>query len=155
MQNDDLRQLDRLAWILDSSIPVPGTKFRVGVDGLVGLIPGIGDAIGALLSSYIIAQAAGSGAPASLLARMGLNVLVETVVGVVPLVGDLFDFAFKANARNVRLLRQHAATPDKARRGSRLVVASAGLVALAVIVAIVLVIAAVLRWAWGVLTAGA
>jgi hypothetical protein len=155
MKNEDLRQLDRLAWILDSSIPVPGTKFRVGLDGLIGLIPGIGDAIGALLSSYIIAQAAGSGAPASVLARMGLNVLTETVLGAVPLMGDLFDFAFKANARNVRLLHEHVTTPSSARRGSRVVVALAGLVALAVIVAVLLVIAAILRWAWDVLTAGA
>lgn len=154
MKDDDLRQLDRLAWILDSSIPVPGTKFRVGLDGLVGLIPGIGDAIGALFSSYIIAQAAGSGAPASVLTRMGLNVLIETVIGAVPLLGDLFDFAFKANARNVRLLRQHAATPTSTRRRSRLVVALAGLLALAAIVAVLIVIVAVLRWAWAVLTTG-
>ena len=154
MDSDGLRRLDRLAWILDSSIPLPGTKFRIGLDGLIGLVPGIGDAVGALLSSYIIAQAAGSGAPASVLTRMGLNVLVESFVGLVPIIGDLFDFGFKANARNVRLLRQHAVTPTRARHRSRLLIALAGLAVVAVLAVFFLLTIAVIRWAWSMATGG-
>ncbi len=152
MNSADLKRLDRLAWVLDSSIPVPGTKFRIGLDGLIGLVPGIGDAVGAVLSSYIIAQAAGRGAPASVLSRMGLNVLIESIVGLVPVLGDLFDFAFKANVRNVRLLQQHAETPHPVRNRSRLVVALAALAILSVAAVFFLLAIAVLRWAWSMAT---
>ncbi len=154
MNSDDLRRLDRLAWILDSAVPVPGTKFRIGLDGLIGLVPGVGDAIGALLSSYIIAQAVGSGAPASVLSRMGLNVLLEAFVGLVPVLGDLFDFGFKANARNVRLLRRHAETPARVRQRSRAVVGLAAIAVLAVLAVFLLLAVAVLRWAWSAATGG-
>lgn len=100
------KRLARLAWMLDSSIRLPG-GFRVGLDGIIGLIPGIGDLIGAGLSSYIVVEAARLKVPFRVLARMGLNVLIELVVGIVPIFGDIFDFAFKANLRNVRLLNEY------------------------------------------------
>ncbi|MDB5047399.1 MAG: hypothetical protein JWO30_470 [Fibrobacteres bacterium] len=109
--------LEALAWLLDSSIPVPGTGFRVGLDSLIGLIPVIGDAIGAILSTYILVMSARMGVPRVTLLRMGFNITLEAVVGVVPLAGDLFDFAWKANRRNVALLRAHAENPSQARRG--------------------------------------
>lgn len=155
MTNDiEIRRLDRLAWLLDDAIRVPGTKFRIGLDGLIGLIPGFGDLAGAAVSSYLVAQAARSGAPPSLLARMGLNILLEAVVGLVPLLGDLFDFGFKANARNVRLLRNHVSDPAQGRRQNRLIAAAATILVLALIVAIVILAIAILRWAWGVATGG-
>lgn len=100
------KRLARLAWMLDSSIRLPG-GFRVGLDGIIGLIPGVGDLIGAGLSSYIVVEAARLKVPFRVLARMGLNVLIELVVGIVPIFGDIFDFAFKANLRNVRLLNEY------------------------------------------------
>ncbi|MGO4998571.1 DUF4112 domain-containing protein [Oceanisphaera sp. W20_SRM_FM3] len=100
------QRLERLAWLLDSSIRLPG-GYRVGLDGVIGLIPGIGDLIGAGLSSYIVVEAARLKVPLRVLARMGLNVLIEFVVGIVPIFGDIFDFAFKANLRNVRLLNAY------------------------------------------------
>ncbi|ART81538.1 hypothetical protein CBP31_01910 [Oceanisphaera profunda] len=100
------QRLARLAWMLDSSIRLPG-GFRVGLDGIIGLIPGIGDLIGAGLSSYIVVEAARLKVPFRVLARMSLNVLIELVVGIVPIFGDIFDFAFKANLRNVRLLNEY------------------------------------------------
>lgn len=150
-----LRRLDRLAWVLDNSIRVPGTRLRIGLDGFIGLIPGIGDLAGAAVSSYIVAQAARSGAPISLLLRMGLNVLVESVVGVVPVVGDLFDFGYKANARNVRLLRTHVDEPGAGRLQNRLVVGGAVLIIVVTIFAALILAIAIMRWAWNVATGGA
>jgi hypothetical protein len=97
-------RLNRLAWLLDSSIRVPGTDFRIGLDALLGLLPGGGDVAGVLLSGYIVLEAARMGAPGKTLFLMVLNVAVEAFVGVLPLVGDLFDAAWKANQRNVSLL---------------------------------------------------
>ncbi|ASJ73750.1 DUF4112 domain-containing protein [Granulosicoccus antarcticus] len=99
-------RLERLAHLMDSSIRLPG-GFRIGLDGIIGLIPGIGDAIGLLISSYLIGKAATIGASRLVLARMVGNVLLETLLGSVPLIGDLFDFAFRANNKNMQLLHNH------------------------------------------------
>ncbi|HJS78291.1 MAG TPA: DUF4112 domain-containing protein [Burkholderiales bacterium] len=93
----DRRKLERLAWLLDSSIPIPGTRFSIGLDALIGLVPFLGDLIGVLLSTYIVGEAARLGAGRSVLARMVLNVAVEGLAGLVPLAGDVFDAAWKAN----------------------------------------------------------
>jgi hypothetical protein len=140
--------LEQLAWWLDSAIVVPGTRFRVGLDALIGLVPGIGDLIGAALSAYIVAAAARRGLPRSVLLRMALNVGLEALVGVVPIVGDLFDAAWKANQRNVALLRQYAAVPRRARAQSRLVVAGWLLAIFAIAAGIAILAYAVIRWLW-------
>ncbi|WP_373186485.1 DUF4112 domain-containing protein [Halopseudomonas sp.] len=116
------KKLERLAWFLDSSIKVPGFNARFGFDSLIGLIPGVGDVITALISSVVISEAARMGAPKALLLKMAFNVLVDTVVGAIPLVGDLFDFAWKANNRNVRLLNQYLDSPRETVVNSRLFV---------------------------------
>lgn len=113
------RRLDRLARILDSAVRIPGTELRVGLDPLIGLIPGLGDAVGALLSSYIVTEAARLGAPRVLLYRMAGNVALEALVGAVPVLGDAFDVVWKANERNVRLLQRWRAHPRQAQRTSR------------------------------------
>ena len=102
-----LQRVARLAYWLDDRFRIPGTRRRIGVDGLLGLIPGIGDTATALLASYIVLEAARLGAPKTLLARMIANVGVDYVVGLVPLVGDLADLGWKANRRNARMLRDH------------------------------------------------
>jgi hypothetical protein len=112
-------RLRSLAWLLDSSIPIPGTRLTVGLDALIGLFPFIGDLVGVLLSSYILSEAARLGAPKSVLWRMAFNVGVEGVVGIVPFAGDVFDAAWKANQRNVRLLDAWIEQPGKAERSSR------------------------------------
>src|SRR3954467_6698029 len=92
-----------LAWLLDSSIPIPGTRLTIGLAApITGKRP-ISDAVGVVLSSYIVREAAALGTPRSILARMAFNVALEGLVGVIPLAGDVFDAAFKANQRNVRL----------------------------------------------------
>lgn len=112
------QRLDKLAWLLDSSIPIPGTSFTIGVEALIGLVPVLGDFIGVLLSSYILKEAARLGAPKVVLARMASNILVEGLVGIIPLAGDVFDAAWKANQRNVRLLNAWLDHPKKAARSS-------------------------------------
>jgi len=112
-----LRRLDTLSRILDSAFPIPGTRLRVGLESLLGLIPGIGDTIGAVLSVYIIFEAARFGLPKRTLLRMIGNVAVEALVGVFPIVGDIFDIAWQANVKNMALLRAHRT--DLARREER------------------------------------
>jgi hypothetical protein len=102
-----LRRLERLAIVLDSAIVVPGTNLRFGVDALLGLFPGGGDVVGAALSGYIVYESWRLGVPASGLARMIGNVLTDTLLGAVPIAGDLFDAAWKANLRNIGILRGH------------------------------------------------
>jgi hypothetical protein len=91
--------------VLDAQWSIPGTRYRVGLDGLVGLIPGVGDAAGALLSTYILYEALRLGAPRRVLLRMAANIALESVVGAFPVVGDLFDVAWQANTKNVALLQ--------------------------------------------------
>jgi Domain of unknown function (DUF4112) len=106
-EGDHLRRLDKLSQLLDNAFAIPGTRFRIGLDGIMGLIPGIGDAAGAVLSIYVIVQATRLGLPVSALLRMVGNVALETVVGAVPIVGDIFDIVWKANTKNMALLRRH------------------------------------------------
>ena len=141
----DERRLDRMrrvGWLLDNSIPIPGTRFRLGIDQLIGLVPGIGDLIGGFLSLYIIVEAHRLGVPRSLLARMGWNVAVDTIVGEVPILGDLFVIGFKANIRNLALLDAYFQRPSAVRRASRwtlalivlgVVLLTVGAVALAIV----------------------
>lgn len=97
---------------------MPGTNFRFGVDALVGLVPGFGDAAGALVSGYIVVEALRMGAPVSVVLRMVRNVAVEVLVGAFPVLGDLFDMTFKANMRNVALLDEHLDDPQAVAKAS-------------------------------------
>lgn len=99
-----LRRLEVFARLMDSSIPIPGTPYRTGLDGLLGLIPVAGDLISAGLSSYLFAEALTLKVRKRTLVRMGLNTGVDTVFGAIPLIGDVFDIGFKANAKNARLI---------------------------------------------------
>jgi hypothetical protein len=148
-----LKRLDSLAYLLDNSIPIPGTGARVGLDAVIGLVPGIGDVAGTAMSGYIVVQAARMGTPASVIARMVLNVGIETVVGSVPFLGDLFDAGWKANARNIKLLRGSVLAPGEVRRSSRMVVGGTVLVLLLILAAVGVVAFAVIRAVWHWLTA--
>ena len=101
-----LARLRKLAWLLDAQFALPGTKFRFGVNSLFGLAPAVGDVMLGVVSLYLVHEARQMGAPAGLLGRMLANIAVEVVGGSVPLVGDLFDMAFKANLRNLALLEE-------------------------------------------------
>jgi hypothetical protein len=102
-----LKRLRRLAWLIDGAFRLPGTRFRFGLNSLVGLVPVGGDAILGALSLYIIYEAAQLGVPTPQLARMLANVALEVTGGSVPIVGDLFDMALKANLRNLDIIERH------------------------------------------------
>lgn len=140
MQQPNLKNLDHFAWLLDSSIKIPGTNWRIGLDGLIGLIPGIGDLTAGAISSYIVLQAVRMGVSPLVIARMVLNIALESVLGVIPIAGDIFDFIFKANQRNVQLMHEYLDNPVTVKRRSTLTVIS---VALLIIAALALIVWAV------------
>ena len=111
-REERVARLDALATLLDTAFILPGTNVRFGFDALIGLVPGIGDAITTAISLYIVLEARQLGAPAHLILRMLTNVVVDGFVGAVPLVGDAFDVLWRANRRNVRLLREWLARED-------------------------------------------
>lgn len=102
-----LARIRRLAWLLDSAVRLPGTKFRFGLNSILGLTPAAGDAAMAAVSLYIVYEAYQIGLPKQQLAKMLGNVAVETVAGSVPILGDVFDATFKANLRNIALIDAH------------------------------------------------
>ena len=104
---DSVARLEALARLLDSAFPIPGTNQRVGIDALLGLIPGVGDLVSTALSSYIIWEARQLGLPRWKIARMIGNVATDTVLGAIPFAGDVFDVFFRANRRNMKILRDH------------------------------------------------
>ena len=107
--DERLARLDRFADLLDSRFRIPGTGLRFGLDSIIGLIPGIGDTATAATSLYVVVQAREMGCGKWTLARMLGNVAIDGILGSVPLLGDIFDFAWKANRRNIRLLREDLA----------------------------------------------
>ena len=132
--SDPLARARTLARLLDSAVKVPGTGVRFGADAVLGLVPGLGDVAGAALAGYLVLLAQRLGAPRAVVLRMLANVAVDTAAGSVPLVGDLFDVAYKSNMRNLALLERAIERPTDTKRTSRLVVA-------AVILGLVLLVA--------------
>lgn len=127
------RWVEKIAWLMDRSIPI-GKKWTIGLDGILGLVPGVGDLAGVLVGGLIIAQAIRAGLPRATIARMIANLGIDGLVGLVPFLGDLFDVAYKANTRNVRLFREAVAGGAKPARDSMFVAGAA--VALLLILAI-------------------
>lgn len=147
--SDPAARARALAKMLDSAIRVPGTQITIGLDPILGLMPGLGDLAGAALSGYIVLTAARLGAPKAVLAKMLLNLGTDTLVGSVPVLGDLFDVGFRANIRNSELLDRHLGQPEHARRSSRLaVVATVGALVLLAAAAVALAILSVKALNW-------
>jgi hypothetical protein len=141
-----------LARLLDDAIEIPGTGWRIGLDPIVGLLPGIGDVLGAIASTWILLVAVRLGAPGSVIARMALNVGIDTVVGSIPIAGDLADFAWKSNRMNVALLERWLARPAATHRASGLLVAGVVLALLAVLAAVLFALWRLLAWTAGAIT---
>lgn len=104
--NVTLKRARFISYLMDSAIPLPGTNYRIGIDPLLGLIPGAGDLISYGISILIILDAAKLGASTTAISKMLLNLCIDTLVGSVPLLGDLFDFRFKANSKNLKILQE-------------------------------------------------
>lgn len=145
-----LRHLDILSKLMDSKFRVPGTDIRFGLDALIGLVPGAGDLTTFGISGYMLWVMAQNGASGFVLARMILNVLVDTLVGSIPILGDLFDVAFKSNTRNIRLMEQHY--KDGRHNGSAWKVIIPVLLLLFLFIAgIVYLVWIFVAWIWGVI----
>lgn len=112
-------RIARVTHVLDDLVPVPGTSQKVGIDPIIGLIPGVGDIVAALVGGWVIAEAARFGIPRIVLARMVVNLLVDLAIGLVPIIGDLFDIVSRSNSANLELFRRHALDPDASTAGHR------------------------------------
>jgi hypothetical protein len=131
------QRMERLAWLLDGAIPIPGTSFRFGLDSIIGLVPVAGDVLGLLLGTVIVYEAIRVGAPNAVVGRMIGNSAADALLGMVPVVGDVMDFAFKSNQRNAKLLMAHldaveGRSPPSKRASRWLALAAIATVALAI-----------------------
>lgn len=117
--DNSFQRIRAVGRLLDNAIPIPGTSYRIGIDPILGLLPGGGDLVGLFLSAYIVLEAARFRLPKETLLRMVTNLVLDSVVGAVPVLGDFFDFSWKANARNIALLEAHLANPNPQRAADR------------------------------------
>lgn len=143
---DHRRRIARLSRLLDSQFRIPGTSVRFGVDAILGLLPGIGDAAGLVASGAVLVQAIDLGARGATLARMVLNVALDAIVGTVPVLGTVFDVVYKANNRNVRLLERHVDDPSGTSRSSKRALIVTVLATLAVLAVVVVTVIALVVW---------
>ena len=112
-----LAEVEGLAWLLDNSIPVPGTGGRrFGIDAIIGLVPGIGDLASGVLGLLVVWRGSRMGLPRVVVGRMLLNTALDIAVGAIPILGDAFDLWFKASTRNLNLMRRHLERPDTSTR---------------------------------------
>lgn len=130
-QAQRLLALRKFAQLLDSALVLPGTRYRIGLDPVLGLIPGVGDLVSPLFAIAILWQARDLGIPRIVQLRMLVNVGIDALLGAVPVIGDLFDFVWKANDRNMALLEQYAEQEHRTSAGDWLFVTAAILVVLA------------------------
>jgi hypothetical protein len=110
-------RIRRVTNILDELVPIPGTRHRFGVDPIIGLIPVVGDVVGALVGLWVIGEATRFGVPRIVVARMSVNLLVDLAVGIIPLIGDIFDFVSRSNSKNLELFKTHALDPGATTAG--------------------------------------
>lgn len=121
-QQKRVQRVRQLAKLLDEAILIPGINKRIGLDPIIGLIPGGGDTVTMLMSAYIVVEAALLGIPATTLLQMVVNIVIDAFAGTVPVVGDLFDVVSKANMRNLKLLDAHLAEPEFRAKSDKLLV---------------------------------
>jgi hypothetical protein len=148
----ELVWLERTAWLLDDAIRVPIVNWRIGLDPLIGLIPGAGDTVAAIMAAVMLASAAKRGVPGVILARMGINIGVDYLIGLVPFVGDLGDFAFKSNRKNLELLRRHTAELRRPHWSDYLVVTGVFVALAGMFVGGIWLGAVILKAVWGFIT---
>ena len=142
-----------LAVVMDNFLRFPGTKLRFGLDPIIGLIPGVGDAASAIISTLALVHAARYRLPKILLVRMALNILINELVGIIPVLGDAFSFWFKSNVRNYELVRRYAAAPGRARKADWIFVFAVIAVLFLIVCAGLIVSLLVLQAIWQFLTA--
>ncbi|ACB54122.1 hypothetical protein cce_4774 [Crocosphaera subtropica ATCC 51142] len=146
-------RLHRISHVLDKAIPIPGTQWRIGLDPILGLIPGGGDTIAGTLSAYIIIESARMGLNQKVIGQMVANVLLDSLVGSVPVVGDVFDVTWKANVRNIELLEHHLNYTPENKKVNRLFLIGLSIVLILIVIGFTLLTLALVTWIWKILTA--
>ncbi len=141
-----LTRLRTFSRVLDDLVRIPGTRLRFGLDPIIGLVPGLGDAAGAVFAAVILLAGIRMGAPAVVLLRMAGNIALDAIVGAIPVLGDAFDFGFKANRRNLALLERWERAPARTVRRSRLLFAALVLLVLAILAGAVVGGYLLVRW---------
>jgi hypothetical protein len=150
-QTSSIRRLRRLSYLLDDVIRIPGTPYRIGIDPLLDVLPIGGDFLGTAFSVYIVLEAARLGVPRAALVQMVLNILLDTVISTVPVLGTVVDATWKANRKNIALLQEHLDIPQPGKKADWLFIALllGGLLLAVVVMAAISVM--LLRWLWAVL----
>jgi hypothetical protein len=146
-----LAEVETLAWLLENSIPVPGTRWRFGFDGIIGLVPGIGDLVGGALTLFVVWRASRMGLPRIVVARMLVNAAIDLVVGAIPFAGDAFDLWFKANTRNLILARRWLEEPEQSTRNEWLALLTILAILVGMVAFVIWVVFAVIGWFVGLL----
>jgi hypothetical protein len=145
---DQIRDLQKIAVLLDSQFRLP-LGFKIGLDGIVGLIPVIGDVLTTSMALYILGRSAMIGAPPSILLRMMINIVIDNVIGIIPVFGDVFDFFWRSNLSNLSLIENYVANPGRAVRRSRGVILCTLLIIFAFVASIAALIVAISMWVAG------
>lgn len=151
--NTSLTRARAVALLLDSGASIPGTKIRFGLDPILGLVPGLGDVAGAVLSGYIVLVGVRLGASRSVVLRMLANIVIDTVLGSVPVLGDAFDVVWKSNNRNVALLERFLERPEATRAASRALIAAVIVLLVALVAGGVVISVVALRALIGLIAA--
>ena len=146
-----VNNLRRLSHLLDNAIPIPGTGYRIGLDPILGLLPGGGDTVAGALGAYIIVEAAWMGLPRKVVGQMVGNILFDSLVGTVPVLGDLFDVGWKANVRNMALLEKHLHITSQNRKSDRLFLIGLTLLLVIIVLGFATLTVVLIRWLWNVI----
>ena len=153
-QAASLRRLRRISHLLDNAIPIPGTKYRIGLDPILGLIPGGGDLLGSVFAGYVVFKSAQMGVPQETLLKMAANIVFDTVAGTVPVAGDLLDVAWKANVKNIELLDAHLGSPEQGKKADWLFVAALLLGLILIVGSVIFLSVMIFGWLFRVFTGG-
>ena len=147
-----LRRLRRVSHLLDNAIPIPGTKYRIGLDPILGLIPGGGDFISSIFAGYVVFKSAQMGVPQETLVKMAANIVFDTVAGTVPVAGDLLDVTWKANVKNIELLDAHLGSPEPGKQADWLFVAALLLGLMLIVGGVIFLSVMLFGWLFQVIT---
>jgi hypothetical protein len=147
-----INRLRRLSHFLDNAIPIPGTKFRIGLDPILGLFPGGGDTITGALGAYIIIEAARMGLPRKVIGEMVGNIIFDSLVGIVPVLGDFVDVTWKANVKNMALLEKHLDIKPQKRKSDLLFLIGLTLLLAIIVFGFAALTVVLIRWLWSIIS---